>query len=56
MSWYGRVLAYNGNEGQAKIILKKAVEMESMDDVAKKALKNIRRSAELKEEASGLFK
>ena len=56
VTWYGKLLAYNGNEAQARIVLKRAAEMDINDEIAKKALKNIRNSGDMKEEASSLFK
>ena len=49
------MLAYSGNETQARPILRKAIDAGDKAD-ARDAIKNIRLSCEMKEEASKLFK
>lgn len=50
--WYARVLGYQGNESQARSILKAFPDNQE----AREVLRNLRKFSELKDEASSLFK
>jgi len=49
-------LHYSGNETLARKFLMQALEMDPDNEDIKRAIKNIKRSSDMKEEASSLFK
>jgi hypothetical protein len=52
LTWYGKVLAYSGNEAQGRTVLKRALDIDSENEEIKKCIRNIRKSSDCKEEAS----
>ena len=56
MSWRGRIMIYNGNEGIGKRMLADALQSDPDLKDAQKAIKALRVQALKKEEASQLFK
>lgn len=54
--WRGRVLIYSGNEVTGKKILMEALKIDPDNSMLKTSVKNIKKSNDLKDEASKLFK
>ena len=56
LEWYGRLLTYSGKESEGRIVLRKALDLEPENNELKQVIRNIRKSKELKDEASKMFK
>lgn len=56
MAWRGRIIYYHGNDVQAKKQLMAALEQDPDNEMIKRSIRNMKKSNDLKEEASALFK
>ena len=56
IAWRGRLLAYNGEDNEGKRILQQALNLDPDNLMTKQAIKNIKKSHDMKEEATLLFK
>jgi tetratricopeptide (TPR) repeat protein len=56
IAWRGRLLCYNGDEVEGKKVLQQALNLDPDNIMIKNSIKNIKKSSDLKDEATNLFK